>query len=204
MSQSTTTSPSASTTSSRPAKFVGLAWSSLILGIVGVVFSPLPFVNNVSALIAVVGIILAAIAVFGSQKVLAGIGAALCVLAVVFTMAVQRQTVAELDKAFGNDPAAMSDVSASDCSVVSEYGFTSTRATVRIVNPTDKPQSYSATVSVNDASGARVGEINVFSNSLGAGQTVTLSDMNASGTAASNAKPGPATCTVANVTRFPN
>ncbi|MGH3971934.1 MAG: hypothetical protein ACRDS9_01195 [Pseudonocardiaceae bacterium] len=197
MTQSTITNPSTT-----PAKFVGLAWSSLILGIVGVVFSPLPIVNNVSALIAAVGIVLAVIALFGSRKVLAGIGAGLCVLAIVFTVAVQRQTVAELDKAFGNDPAAMSDVTASDCSVSSEYGFASTHATVRITNPTDKTQSYTATISVNDASGGRVGEINVVSNSLGAGQSVNLSGSNATGTAADNAKPGPATCAVASVNHY--
>jgi hypothetical protein len=72
-----------------PPKFAGLAWSSLILGIVGVVFSPMPIINNLSALIAVVGIILALIALFGSRKVLAGIGAGLCVLAIVFTVAAQ-------------------------------------------------------------------------------------------------------------------
>jgi hypothetical protein len=59
------------------------------LGIVGVVFSPMPIINNLSALIAVVGIILALIALFGSRKVLAGIGAGLCVLAIVFTVAAQ-------------------------------------------------------------------------------------------------------------------
>ncbi len=35
-------------------RFSGLAWSSLILGIVGIVFSPLPIINNLSALAAVV------------------------------------------------------------------------------------------------------------------------------------------------------
>jgi hypothetical protein len=64
MTQST---PTTTTGASRP-KFVGLAWSSLILGIVGVVFSPLPIINNISALIAVVGIVLAGIALFGSRK----------------------------------------------------------------------------------------------------------------------------------------
>jgi hypothetical protein len=80
----------------RPGKFVGLAWSSLILGIVGVVFSPMPIINNVSAMIAVVGIILAFIALFGSRKLLAGIGAGICVLAIVFTISKQNHDVAAL------------------------------------------------------------------------------------------------------------
>jgi hypothetical protein len=80
----------------RPGKFAGLAWSSLILGIVGVVFSPMPIINNVSAMIAVVGMILAFIALFGSRKLLAGIGIGLCVLAIVFTIIKQNHDVAAL------------------------------------------------------------------------------------------------------------
>lgn len=207
MNESTTT---IATTDARP-KFVGLAWSSLILGIVGLVFSPLPIINNISALVAVVGIVLAFIAVFGSRTWLALIGGGLCVLAVVVTVVKQDHDVAKLDETFGelgksmgNDPAAMGDVAVSDCSVTNEYGFASTRGTVTIKNTTGQTQSYMATISVNDASGARVGEINAVSNSLGAGQSVTLSGTNATGTAADNAKPGPATCAVANVTRFPS
>ena len=79
-----------------PGKFVGLAWSSVILGIVGVVFSPMPIINNISAMIAVVGIILAIIALFGSRTLLAGIGAGLCVLAVMFTIITQNHNVAAL------------------------------------------------------------------------------------------------------------
>ncbi len=80
-----------------PARFVGLAWSSLILGIIGIAFSPLPIINNISALVAVVGIILGLIALFGSRKGLALIGIGLRVLAVVFTVAKQNNDVAVLD-----------------------------------------------------------------------------------------------------------
>lgn len=185
-----------------PARFVGLAWSSLILGIVGIVFSPLPIINNISALVAVVGIILGLIALFGSRKVLALIGTGFCVLAVVFTVLKQDSDAAELDKVFGNDPAAMNDVTASDCSVTNEFGTSFTHATVMITNSTDQTQSYTATISVNDASGARVGEITAVSSSLAAGQSVTLSGPNATGNAASSAEPGPASCAVASVNRF--
>ncbi len=106
-------------------------------------------------------------------------------------------------KSIGNDPAAMSDVAVSDCSVTSEYGTAFSHATVTIKNSTDRAQSYMATIGVNDASGNRVGEINTVSNSLGAGQSVTLSGPQATGVA-NNATPGPAACVVANVTRFPS
>jgi hypothetical protein len=66
-------------------KFVGLAYAALILGIVGVVFARVPFLDVLSMLAAIVGIVLGAIALAGSQKIVAGIGGGLCVVAVVFT-----------------------------------------------------------------------------------------------------------------------
>lgn len=48
MATSTPTDPLGPTPSAQPARFVGLAWAALILGIVGIVFSPLPIINNIS------------------------------------------------------------------------------------------------------------------------------------------------------------
>lgn len=79
-------------------KFRGLAWAGLILGIVGVCGSILPIFNNLTAVAAFVGLILAVIAVFGTKKVVAAIGAALCVLAIVLTVVVQAVLVQQLDK----------------------------------------------------------------------------------------------------------
>jgi hypothetical protein len=103
----------------------------------------------------------------------------------------------------GHNPDAIDDVAVSDCSVTSEYGVSSAQATVKITNKTDRTQSYVATIGVNNASGARIGEINTVSNSLGAGQSVTMSGMDATGEPISGARTGPATCVVANVNRFP-
>lgn len=79
-------------------KFRGLAWAGLILGIVGVCGSILPIFNNLTAVAAFVGLILAIIAVFGTKKVVAAIGAALCVLAIVLTVVVQAALAEQLDK----------------------------------------------------------------------------------------------------------
>lgn len=83
-----------------PAKFAGLGWTSLILGIVGVVFSVIPFLNVLTMLAAVVGIVFGVIALFGSQKIAAGIGTGLCVLAVVLSSVVNVVTTA-MDKGRG-------------------------------------------------------------------------------------------------------
>lgn len=189
------------------AKFSGLAWTSLILGIVGLVFSLVPILDVITMLAAIVGIVLGVIGLFGSRKALAGIGAGLCVLAVVATIAVMNSVTTAVGKGLqniGHDPAAVGDLAVSDCSVSDEFGTAFTHATVRITNTTDRTQSYLATISVNDMHGARLGEINVPSNSLAAGQSVTVSGAGATGTAVSGAKPGPAACVVANVNRFPS
>ncbi|PZS21634.1 MAG: hypothetical protein DLM61_27690, partial [Pseudonocardiales bacterium] len=89
----------------------------MILGIVGCVFSIVPILNNLSAMAAVVGIILGFIAIFGTRRMLALIGAVLCVLAVVFTVLAQQSTVAAINNSIGgHDPAAMADVTATGCS----------------------------------------------------------------------------------------
>lgn len=81
-----------------PAKFVGLAWSSLILGIVGVVFSWVPVLDVLTMLGAIVGVVLGAIALFGTSKIRAGIGSGLCVLAVVISSLVMSAFMPAMDQ----------------------------------------------------------------------------------------------------------
>ncbi|GAA2793389.1 hypothetical protein [Crossiella cryophila] len=82
-----------------PPKFSGLALTALILGLVGLLGSPIIILNNVTAIAAGVGLVLGVIALFGTRKVLAAIGAALCVLAIVITVVVQVAAVKALDEA---------------------------------------------------------------------------------------------------------
>jgi excalibur calcium-binding domain-containing protein len=78
-------SPKATVIEPRPG-FVGLAWASLLLGIVGVMCSAVPILNAVTMLGAIVGVVLGGIALFGFRKRLAAIGTVSCALAVVFTV----------------------------------------------------------------------------------------------------------------------
>ncbi len=82
-----------------PPKFGGLAWTALILGIVGVLGSWIPLLNNVTAVAAGVGFVLGVIALFGTKKVIAAIGVLLCVLAIVFTVIAQNAFVKAIDDA---------------------------------------------------------------------------------------------------------
>lgn len=180
----------------------------MILGIVGVIGSPIIIFNNLTAVAAGVGVVLGAIAVFGTRKLLAGLGVVLCVAAIVITVVAQGRAVEQLDEQLGEITGgsdATGDVTLSGCEVVDDgYGFTRSEATITIRNSTDRTQSYFVTVSVNDQAGARVGEINAVSNSLTAGQSVTLSGLDATGIANDGAEAGSAACTVARVDRFPS
>ena len=97
--------PAPQRTAPPPAKFGGLAWTALILGIIGVLGSWIPLLNNVTAVAAGVGFVLGVIALFGTKKVLAAIGVVLCVLAIVFTVIAQNAFVKAIDDAV-NGPSA--------------------------------------------------------------------------------------------------
>ncbi|KOX20227.1 hypothetical protein ADK67_30640 [Saccharothrix sp. NRRL B-16348] len=78
-----------------PSRFGALAWTALILGITGVVGSPITFFNNLTIVVAGVGLVLGIIALFGTKKIIAVIGVVLCVLAIVFTVMAQIAVVEE-------------------------------------------------------------------------------------------------------------
>jgi hypothetical protein len=67
------------------------------LGIIGIVFSLVLYLNMLTMLGALVEIVLGVIAVFGSHKVAAGIGVGLCVLTVVASSLMMNRITAEPD-----------------------------------------------------------------------------------------------------------
>ena len=87
----------------KPTRFGALAWTALILGIVGVVGSPIIIFNNLTAIAAFVGLVLGVIALFGTRKILAAVGVVLCVAAIAFTVVAQKAAVEELDKILNNE-----------------------------------------------------------------------------------------------------
>ncbi|MER5265699.1 hypothetical protein ABTZ99_26815 [Actinosynnema sp. NPDC002837] len=82
----------------KPTKFGALAWTALILGIVGIVGSPIIIFNNLTAVVAGVGFVLGFIGLFGTKKIIAVIGVVLCVLGIVFTVMAQQAAVEKLDE----------------------------------------------------------------------------------------------------------
>lgn len=214
MTQSSTQPTPTAATPSVPRNGFGI--TALVLALVGLVFGLVPFTGFLALILGMLAVLFGLLGWSRTRKGLAT-NAKMAMIATVLGVCVTALgiwgisiTLSAADKLgkdlqnIGHDPAAMSDVAVSNCLVTSEYGFASTHATVTITNKTDRTQSYMATIGINDASGARIGEINTVSNSLAAGQSVTMSGANATGTAASNARPGPATCVVASVNRFPS
>lgn len=76
----------------------GLAITALVLGIVGVVLSFMPILNNLTATGAAVGLVLGFIGIWkSSSSVMSGIGTFLCGVAIGLTVYAQQQLSAELD-----------------------------------------------------------------------------------------------------------
>lgn len=65
----------------------------MILGLVGILGSPIIFLNNLTAIAAGLGIILGLIAVFGTKRILALIGVGLGIAAIAITVNVQQAAV---------------------------------------------------------------------------------------------------------------
>ena len=80
-----------------------------VFGGLGVLLSFIPIVNNFAAILGAVGVVLAVIALVGTfrgkkhGKALAVVAAALSVLAIVITLAMQAATVKAIDDALGTD-----------------------------------------------------------------------------------------------------
>lgn len=216
------------TTQAPPAPRNGLGTAGLVLGIIAAAIGLVPFLGLVSFLLGPLAIILGAIGwtrTRGQQPkatnpVASMFGVGLGVLGFALAIAMvagMNAAVDELDRQLGegntapavdgpaaSDPAT-GDVTVSQCEITDEgFGVSFAEAVVVITNRTDKTQSYLATISVDDQAGDRVGEINAVTNSLAAGQSVTLSGAQTSGNVSEGAQPGPADCTVANVDRFPS
>lgn len=81
-------------------KWGGLAWSALILGTLGLCGSLLPVLAGVAAVVALTGLVLGVIALFGARKVVAGLGAVLCGLAIAAAVVPRGLVAAELDEVF--------------------------------------------------------------------------------------------------------
>ena len=201
-----------STTITQPRN--GLGTAGMVLGIIAAAIGLIPFLGLVSFLVGPLAVILGAIGwtrTRGAWRVadnpiasMFGVGLGVVgVLFAILMVAGMNAVVGSSTTSVGSLPApvgvtadvAMRDVTVSQCNGSDRFGLA--KVTVRVTNNTDRVQSYLITVSVNDATGNRLDEVNGASNSVAPGQSATAELVG-------GATEGAANCTVASVNRFPS
>ncbi|WP_158882089.1 hypothetical protein [Amycolatopsis anabasis] len=80
----------------RRRQFHGAAITALVLGIVALCGSPLPILNNATIIAGFIGVVFAAIGLFGARKVMSGFGLALSIAGIAIGLALQAQWSREL------------------------------------------------------------------------------------------------------------
>ncbi len=162
----------------------GFAVAALVLGIVGIVFSFIPIINNGAFVLGVLAAIFGIISLAkkaSKGKAIAGL--VLGILAIVITLVMQSafssaldDTSKKLDKATGNST---NEVLKKEINVTlgtfeankDEYGIVSTKLPITVKNITDKKHSYSIHIEAVDANGKRIADDYVNVNDLGGNQS---------------------------------
>lgn len=169
----------------------GFAVAGLILGIIAMATAFLPIINNLSFFVALIGLVLAIVAVVGIRKGnSAGMGIAvagliLCVIAGLTVLGTQAMFSAaiddasqQLDKMSGD---ATDDIVGVDVDVAlgefsirkDGYGIVKSELPVTITNLLDEQATYWVKIEAVDASGSRIADDTVYVNDLGPGQSMT-------------------------------
>lgn len=174
----------------------GFAIAALVLGIVAAATSFMPIINNASFFIALIGLILAIVAIAGirkgknSGKGLAVAGLVLSIVAGLLVLGTQAfysavlneavdQSTQQLNKMTGD---ATDDILGVDVEVTigdysiskDQYGLVKSDLPVTVTNLLKEPTSFWINVEAVDANGSRINDDTVIVNDLGAGQSTKL------------------------------
>lgn len=166
----------------------GLSTAGMVLGIIAICTSFIPFINNLSFIMAILALIFGIIGVVkksGTGKAIAAI--ILSILAGIFTISAQNslsnslnQTFDEInknvDKAVGNSTEEIlkndADITLGNLEInKDEYGLTDTKLNVKVTNKTSEKKSFSIHIEAVDSTGARIEDDYVYANDLASGQT---------------------------------
>lgn len=174
----------------------GFAIAALVLGIVAAATSFMPIINNASFFIALIGLILAIVAIAGirkgknSGKGLVVAGLVLSIVAGLLVLGTQAfysavlneavdQSTQQLNKMTGD---ATDDILGVDVEVTigdysiskDQYGLVKSDLPVTVTNLLKEPASFWINVEAVDANGSRINDDTVIVNDLGAGQSTKL------------------------------
>jgi hypothetical protein len=177
----------------------GLAITGMVLGIIAIVLSGIPIVNNAAFVLGALALIFGIVGVVKAKQSNVGRGQAITAIVLgtvsvcivlatqAFYSSVMNQASNELndamtelekesDKITGD---ATEDLLANDVSVelgtfmatTDEYGLTTTELPVTVTNKNAENKSYSIQIEAVNESGARIVDDTVYANSLGSGQS---------------------------------
>jgi len=168
-------------------KHSGLGTAALVLGIIGIVFSFIPIINNVAFILAVLGALFAiASLIKKASKGTALAGLILCVGACAITLYMQASVSKALNEASNEIETAFDDLDGTNTdkllgtSVNVEFGdfvvekdgyWTNTKLPVTITNQETETTSYSIHVEAVDNNGNRLNEDYITVNDLGPNQS---------------------------------
>lgn len=174
----------------------GFAIAALVLGIVAAATSFMPIINNASFFIALIGLILAIVAIAGirkgrnSGKGLAVAGLVLSIVAGLLVLGTQAFYSAVLDEAVDQSTQqlnkmtgdATDDILGVDVEVTigdysinkDQYGLVKSDLPVTVTNLLKEPASFWINIEAVDANGSRINDDTVIVNDLGAGQSTKL------------------------------
>lgn len=166
----------------------GFATASLVLGIIGICTSFIPFINNASFILALIAIIFSIVALLKrASKGMAIAGIIISILAILITINSQEQLSKSLnetintfnedmDTTFGNNTEEILknnvNVELGDFEVIEQsYGFTDTKLRVKVTNKTNETKSFSIQVEAVNPDGSRINNDYIYANSLSSGQS---------------------------------
>lgn len=165
----------------------GLATAGLIIGIIGVCLSFIPFVNNAAFVLGIIALIFGAISLVKKRclgKAITSI--VLGILSIVITLAMQAAMVNAVDEAIdelnedldylagGKTDEILDDyLSVKIGEFEVDYGeyYNETKLTVTLKNKGDERQSFDVTIEAVDKNGNRIDVDYVYVTDLGAGQS---------------------------------
>ena len=166
----------------------GLASAALVLGIIAIVLSFIPIINNAAFVLGVLAVIFGLIPLMKKRRIaIAIVAIVLGILSVVITLAMQKSVGDALDKVGDEISTSLDnstgkntdDILKNDVQVdlgaftvtEGEFGIQSSKLVVTVTNKTVEQQSFSIKIEAIDAEGKRIDDDTVYANDLGAGQS---------------------------------
>ena len=163
------------------------ATAALVLGIIGVVLSFIPFINNLAFILGVLALVFAVITLVKKKSVATGIVAlVLAVASMGITLAMQKSVGDALDKAGEEINKTIDDSTGKNTDDIlkndvevdlgtftitqDEYGLQNSKLVVSVKNKTSEKKSFSIKIEAVDADGKRIDDDAVYANDLNAGQ----------------------------------